>query len=78
MALNLGMLAPYDYSKGFISPYLGEGRLTNVTASAIAGFLASFISLPFDYMKTKIMKQKPLADGLLPYKSITDAFRKTI
>ena len=28
-------------------------------ASAIAGFFASFFSLPFDYVKTQMQKQKP-------------------
>ena len=29
------------------------------TSSAIAGFLASAFSLPFDFVKTQMQKQKP-------------------
>lgn len=56
MALNLGMLAPYDYCKDVFSKTLGwkDQRSCNLAASAVSGFLASFLSLPFDYMKTKL------------------------
>lgn len=56
MVLNLGMLAPYDYCKDMFKTYLGftNERKTNLAASAVSGFLASFMSLPFDYMKTKM------------------------
>jgi solute carrier family 25 oxoglutarate transporter 11 len=42
-------------------------------ASAVAGFFASFLSLPFDNAKTKIQKMKPDANGVMPYKNIFDA-----
>jgi len=38
-------------------------------ASAIAGFFASLFSLPFDFVKTRIQKQKPNPDGTYPYRS---------
>jgi solute carrier family 25 oxoglutarate transporter 11 len=78
MALNLGMLAPFDYCKEIFASKWGAGKKANLAASAVSGFFASFLSLPFDYMKTKIQKQKPLLDGSLPYTGIMDAFRKTI
>lgn len=46
------------------------------SASAIAGFFASFLSLPFDNAKTKMQKMKPNAEGVLPYKDIFDALKK--
>jgi len=45
-------------------------------ASAIAGFFASFFSLPFDFVKTRLQKQTRGADGKLPYKGMTDCFAK--
>lgn len=80
MVLNVGMLAPYDYTKGLLKKYLGfqNERRTNMAASAVSGFMASFVSLPFDYMKTKMQKMKPLPDGTMPYKGQIDAFTKTI
>ena len=79
MVLNLGMLAPYDYCKGiFKSLGVESERKRNLLASAVSGFMASYMSLPFDYMKTKMQKMKPLPDGSMPYKSMPDAFLKTI
>jgi len=40
------------------------------------GFFASFFSLPFDFMKTRIQKQKAGPDGVLPYKNMLDCFNK--
>jgi solute carrier family 25 oxoglutarate transporter 11 len=39
-------------------------------SSAAAGFLASFMSLPFDNAKTKMQKMKKLPDGTFPYRNI--------
>jgi len=49
---------------------------TTQTASAIAGFFASFFSLPFDFVKTRLQKQTRSADGKLPYKGMMDCFAK--
>lgn len=49
-----------------------------LVASAISGIAVSFIALPFDNVKTKILKMKPNANGELPYKGIVDCFAKSI
>ncbi len=46
-------------------------------ASAMAGFLASFLSLPFDNAKTRMQKMKAGADGKMPYANIFDAIKQT-
>merc|ERR1712007_160075 len=47
-------------------------------ASAIAGFFASFFSLPFDFVKTQVQKQKPdPVTGELPFKGPVDCALKT-
>lgn len=78
MALNLGMLGPYDQSKEILSKLMGDGMSTNLAASACAGFFASFMSLPFDNVKTKLQRMKRGADGVYPYRGMTDCAIKTI
>lgn len=79
MALNLGMLAGNTQAKNFLSGTCGMDKNSGATvfgASAIAGFLASAFSLPFDFVKTQIQKQKPDAQGNLPFKSPFDCAAK--
>jgi len=56
MVLNLGMLAPYDEVKDRLNKYYGtkDTLSTRLISSAFAGFLCSFMSLPFDNAKTKL------------------------
>eukprot|EP00455_Lapot_gusevi_P044688 TRINITY_DN561_c0_g2_i1.p1 TRINITY_DN561_c0_g2~~TRINITY_DN561_c0_g2_i1.p1 ORF type:complete len:302 (-),score=130.20 TRINITY_DN561_c0_g2_i1:145-1050(-) len=74
--LNLGMFAPYDQAKEELSKLGLEGRNANLAASAVSGFFASALSLPFDFIKTRIQKQKPDATGALPYKNSLDCAKK--
>eukprot|EP00474_Spongospora_subterranea_P008797 CRZ09255.1 hypothetical protein [Spongospora subterranea] len=67
MALNVGMLATYDQSKEMIEAKFGKNATSTFAASAVAGFFASFMSLPFDFVKTRIQKMKPDAQGKVPY-----------
>lgn len=78
MALNVGMLATYDQSKEIITSHLGAGKVTNFASSAVAGFFASALSLPFDFVKTRIQKQKAGPDGKLPYSSSLDCAFKVV
>jgi solute carrier family 25 oxoglutarate transporter 11 len=78
MALNLGMLGPYDQAKEVLTKYLGPSRATNLGASACAGMLAVVLSLPFDNMKTKLQRMTLSADGTAPYKGMIDCAMKTI
>eukprot|EP00744_Colponema_vietnamica_P000309 GILI01000552.1.p1 GENE.GILI01000552.1~~GILI01000552.1.p1 ORF type:complete len:321 (+),score=126.85 GILI01000552.1:51-965(+) len=76
MSLNMGMLASYDQTKEILEAQFGKGVVSFGGASAVAGFFASSMSLPFDFVKTRIQKQKPAADGTLPYKSAVDCALK--
>jgi solute carrier family 25 oxoglutarate transporter 11 len=78
MALNLGMLAPYEECKQRLKPYWGTGYKTCIASSFVAGFLAAFLCLPFDNIKTKVQKMKRGADGKLPYQGFFDCFKKSI
>merc|ERR1712228_922003 len=70
MALNFGMLAFNASAKDFLQSQGVTGAPQVFGASAIAGFFASFFSLPFDFVKTLMQKQKPdPVTGALKYSS---------
>lgn len=77
MALNFGQLAFFSEAKDQLKSQTQLSSQTQtLTASAIAGFFASFFSLPFDFVKTRLQKQQKAKDGSLPYKGMADCFRK--
>jgi solute carrier family 25 oxoglutarate transporter 11 len=79
MALNFGMLAFNASSKDVLKSYGVSGAPLTFGASAIAGFFASFFSLPFDFVKTQMQKQKPdPVTGELQFKSAMDCAMKTM
>lgn len=80
MALNFGMLGPFDEFKERLNKFYGtkDTLQTRLMASAMAGFLCSFMSLPFDNAKTKMQRMAKGPDGQFPYKNIFDAMGKTI
>ncbi|KAI8821490.1 putative mitochondrial 2-oxoglutarate/malate carrier protein-like protein [Fimicolochytrium jonesii] len=78
MALNLGMLTSYSHTKHELDRIIGPGPGANFGASAVAGFFASALSLPFDFIKTRLQKQRPDAEGRLPYKGSIDCAIKVV
>jgi len=77
MALNFGQLAFFSEAKSQLKTRTEwSSRTQTLTASAVAGFFASFFSLPFDFVKTRLQKQSRGADGKLPYTSMADCFTK--
>ncbi|MCJ1470622.1 putative mitochondrial 2-oxoglutarate/malate carrier protein [Pseudocyphellaria aurata] len=77
MALNFGQLAFFSEAKMQLKAHTRlPAQAQTLTASAIAGFFASFFSLPFDFVKTRLQKQQKGADGKVPYSSMADCFRK--
>lgn len=74
MSLNMGMLATNDQCKEMLAPTLGNGWTTTLTASAISGFFAVTLSLPFDFLKTRLQKMRPdPVTAELPYKGVLHA-----
>ena len=62
MAINMFTLVAYNEVKELLQKYLNETKETTfirLFGSAIAGISASVGSLPFDNVKTKILKMKP-------------------
>ncbi|SMQ50197.1 unnamed protein product [Zymoseptoria tritici ST99CH_3D7] len=79
MALNFGQLGFFSEAKARLKRMDNMGpRAQTLTASAIAGFFASFFSLPFDFIKTRLQKQSRGPDGKLPYKNMFDCAKKVI
>jgi len=76
MALNFGQLAFFSEAKQRLKDTSLSSRTQTLGASAVAGFFASFFSLPFDFVKTRLQKQQKDKDGKLPYKGMGDCFRK--
>lgn len=78
MALNFGQLTFFAESKAQLKtryPELSEST-QRFGASAIAGFFASFFSLPFDFVKTRLQKQQKGPDGKKPYSGFFDCAKK--
>merc|ERR1712232_1292592 len=79
MALNFGMLAFNASGKDALASMGVTGQAQVFGASAIAGFFASFFSLPFDFVKTLMQKQKPdPVTGELQYKNALDCAAKVM
>lgn len=78
MALNFGMLAPYDTCKRFLSPFLGMTKINYLLSSFLCGLSASILCLPFDNIKVKLQKDVPGPDGKKRYKGVINCFTKTL
>jgi solute carrier family 25 oxoglutarate transporter 11 len=76
MALNFGQLAFFSEAKSQLKTTSLSPHAQTLTASAVAGFFASFFSLPFDFVKTRLQKQTKAPDGTIPYKGMVDCFKK--
>ncbi|EEP76346.1 conserved hypothetical protein [Uncinocarpus reesii 1704] len=72
MALNFGQLTFFSESKSQLQAHTNlSPQNRTFAASAIAGFFASFLSLPFDFIKTRLQKQqRDPSTGKLPYKGM--------
>ncbi|RKF74317.1 putative mitochondrial 2-oxoglutarate/malate carrier protein [Golovinomyces cichoracearum] len=76
MALNCGQLAFFSEAKQRLKDTNLGPQMQVFGASAIAGFFASFFSLPLDFIKTRLQKQVKNGNGELPYKGMLDCFTK--
>lgn len=76
MALNFGQLAFFSEAKTRLKGTGLSGEAQTLAASGVAGFFASFFSLPFDFVKTRLQKQSRGPDGKFPYQGMLDCFKK--
>jgi solute carrier family 25 oxoglutarate transporter 11 len=79
MSLNLGMLATFDQAKEYFQGIFGsEGWTASLAASALSGLGASVFSLPFDFVKTRVQRMRPDANGVMPYKGPVDCAMRVL
>lgn len=81
VSMNVGMMASYDEFKELFSSYLNmdqDSTKVRLISSAGSGVVCSFVSLPFDNVKTKLQKMNKLPSGLNPYDGVIDCLKKTI
>jgi solute carrier family 25 (mitochondrial oxoglutarate transporter), member 11 len=78
MALNTGMFATNEQAKELLKEAGVSGFANTAGGAMVAGFFASAASLPFDFVKTRIQKMKPNADGTVPYTGPIDCALKTL
>ena len=76
MALNFGQLAFFSEAKMQLKKRTSFTQMNQtLAASAFAGFFASFFSLPFDFVKTRLQKQGR-GGGTAQYSGMADCFKK--
>lgn len=80
MAMNMGMLTTYDEIKERINKVSQKKDTfkTQIIASMSAGFVCSFLSLPFDNVKIKLQNMKKNSANEFPYKGMLDCFVKSV
>jgi len=81
ISLNVAMMVSYETAKEKLVEKTGKPATSfgiQIQASMLSAFCTAFFSLPFDNIKTKMQKQKPLPDGTMPYKGMPDCFAKSL
>ncbi|KAF4468067.1 mitochondrial 2-oxoglutarate malate carrier [Fusarium albosuccineum] len=81
MSTNFGQLAFFSESKHQINKHTSVSRSTRTAiAATIAGFAGAFISLPFDFVKTRLQNQSMAgpSNGLPMYSGTVDCFAKVM
>lgn len=78
VAMNVGMLAPYEQSKELLDSLFGPLTVNRLVSSGVAVLCQCTLALPFDNIKTKCQNMRRNAEGQLPYKGVLDCARKTL
>jgi len=75
--LSIGQIAFYDNTKNFLlrTGYFHDNVPTHLTASCLAGTVATFLTQPVDVCKTLAMNARQ--GGGLDYKGMGDLYRQT-
>lgn len=78
LAMNVGMLSTFDGYKNLVRPYVGDGHATTFVGGGLSGWTAATVTLPFDFLKTRLQKQVAGPDGKMPYRGFVDAATKIV
>ncbi|KAL6240596.1 hypothetical protein RBB50_012516 [Rhinocladiella similis] len=76
-ATNFGQLTFFSESKHRLAQTSLSSQAQTVAASSIAGSVAAVLSLPFDFVKTRLQRQSSTAGSPRLYKGTLDCFIKT-
>eukprot|EP00494_Astrolonche_serrata_P031087 UN31356 len=63
LSINVGMLTTYDSFKQYNSTWL-DPQANRFFSGFLSGWVAATVSLPFDFIKTRLQKQAPNAEGV--------------
>lgn len=79
-AMNVGMLTTYDEIKERLNVVRKskDSFSTQLAASFCAGFVCSFMAMPFDNAKIKLQSMKRSSANQFPYKGLVDCMVKTV
>lgn len=81
MCLNVGMLTVNAQAKDVFAGLYGmknTDKVVLLSSSAVAGFFAAFLSLPADFVKTRLQRMQAGPDGKVPYKGFLDCAGKIL
>jgi solute carrier family 25 oxoglutarate transporter 11 len=79
MATNFGQLAFFSQSKALLNEHTTLSfQSQTLAACTIAGFFASFFSLPFDFVKTRLQRGGKGPDGKPAYRGMLDCAMKAL
>lgn len=78
VAMNTGMLAPYDQTKELLESVFGPSTVNRLISSGVAIFCQCTLALPFDNVKTKCQNMRKNQEGKLPYTGFADCAKKTL
>lgn len=72
------MMPPYEQARDWLGSNTGGFYGAAAVAAMWASLWASILSLPFDNLKTKMQAQVPGSDGKLMYRTLSEAYYKTL
>lgn len=79
IAMNVGQMTTYDEAKERFEGMGMQGLSLFASASVVSSVAATFLSLPFDMMKTRLQNMQPdPKTGELPYKHVGDCAAKIL
>jgi hypothetical protein len=79
LGLLWGIATPiYDFLKEYYYYFFGVAHWLRPAVLAPSVFIASYLSIPFDNIKTRLHTMTRLPDGRLPYNGLVDCMKKII
>ncbi|KAJ5825435.1 mitochondrial 2-oxoglutarate/malate carrier protein [Penicillium riverlandense] len=77
MTTNFGQLAFFSETRARLKLYEFPESCHTLIAASVAGFVGSFLSMPFDFVKTRLQNQSLVGPSSVRYKGTIDCFLRT-